>query len=203
MAIAIAKPRLLLVEGIDDKRFIAALMAALVIDAQVEPVAGKTNTALNLRALVKTPGFTGVHTLAIVRDADDDANAAFQSVSGALDAAGLPRPDAPAVFVNGPPRIGIFVLPGNGDPGALETLCLTSVRDDTRLRCVHQFLECLREIAIIHSSETVKAKAMVQAFLGAQSDPGKRLGESAEAGYWPLDSPAFEALSTFLREMAK
>ena len=42
------------------------------------------------------------------------------------------------------------------------------------------------------------AKAEVHAFLASREEPDKRLGEAAEAGYWPLGDPAFGHLKNFV-----
>ena len=45
------------------------------------------------------------------------------------------------------------------------------------------------------------AKAKVHAWLASQVDPDKRLGEAAQAGYWPWDSCVFESLKDFMRNL--
>ena len=42
------------------------------------------------------------------------------------------------------------------------------------------------------------SKARVQAFLSSRIEPGKRLGEAAEAGYWPFNNPVFNPIKDFL-----
>jgi hypothetical protein len=42
------------------------------------------------------------------------------------------------------------------------------------------------------------SKACVHAWLASKERPDKRLGEAAQAGYWPFEHSAFDALSQFL-----
>src|SRR3989304_3874168 len=92
--IAISKPYLLVVEGQDEKRFFEAIISHLGLqNIQVMPIGGKTKLRENLRALVSAPGFAGVVSLGVVRDADNDPDAAFRSVTDALGAAELAVPE--------------------------------------------------------------------------------------------------------------
>ena len=45
------------------------------------------------------------------------------------------------------------------------------------------------------------SKARVHAWLFSQSEPAKRLAETAEVGYWPWKSPAFDLLKQLLKEL--
>lgn len=40
--------------------------------------------------------------------------------------------------------------------------------------------------------------SLTHVWLASEVEPEKRLGEAAEAGYWPWTSPAFDALRQFL-----
>ncbi len=136
-------------------------------------------------------------SLGVVRDADRDARAAFQSIRDALGAAELPQPDQPSLFEGGKPRAGVMIVPGEKSGGALEDLCLSAVSHEPAMRCVDLYFECLQSAGIPRPEVLSKAKA--QAFLASKPRPGLRLGEAAEAGYWNLCSGAYDELRRFLR----
>jgi hypothetical protein len=137
MSFKILRPKLLIVEGRDDELcFEAALRDHLGLTGiQIMPIGGKTLLTRNLTGLVADPDFATVRTLAVVRDADETAPGvsmpsaaqSFQSVCGSLRHVNLPYPAAHGQFANGPPRVGVFIVPNGVDDGMLETLCLHSV----------------------------------------------------------------------------
>ncbi|MBI4772182.1 MAG: hypothetical protein HY784_17625 [Chloroflexi bacterium] len=189
-------------EGVEEVRFLRAFLTHLQIkDVQVEHYGGKSGLAAYLKALTGPPrsGFREVTTLGITRDADADWTTAFQSVGDVLGKLGLSVPTAPGLFATGSPRVGVLILPGNNEPGMLEDLCLAAVEDDPGMPCVDEYLECVGARAARQPGNP--AKARVHAWLASQVRPDLRLGEAAEKGYWPWESPAFDPLERFLRNL--
>ena len=196
-AVAVQKPRLLVVEGVDEERFFGSLLSSIGRDdVQVLPIGGKTRLPQTLRALKFTPGFSSVTALGVVRDADDDFDAAFGSACSALAAAEFDAPDSHGVFSAGALRVGVWIMPDGTRPGMLEDLCLESVDPDPATACVDAFMQCLAER--IEEQPKSEPKARLHAFLASRPEPDRRLGEAAEAGYWPWDSRAFAPLKRFL-----
>ena len=198
MAVAIEQSNLLVVEGKSDQRFFRALIGHWgVRGIQIMPIGGKEKLRRNLKALVKAPGFVQVTFLGVIRDADKDPHAAFQSVCDALQAAGLPVPERPLVPVGEKLRVAVLVLPKEDSPGMLEDLCLRAVAEDPAIDCVEQYFECLKQKGLDLPKNISKAK--VQVFLASREKAGLRLGEAAEAGYWPWDNGAFQQVKEFMR----
>lgn len=198
--IPIGKPKLLVVEGKDEVFFFGALLSYLVLqDIQAVDMEGKTNLRSRLDAIVKSPGFPNVSCLGVVRDADSDPIAAFQSVRDALDAVGLPVPNEPLTFIGQNPQVAVVILPEKDKTGMLEDLCLKSVEQDPAIPCVEQYFQCRPQQGV--SLPHHMAKARVRVFLASRPEPDKRLGEAAQAGYWPLDSEAFTQLKRFLQQI--
>ncbi len=205
MSISIAKPKILIVEGRDEEMFFdAALRDHLgLTDIQIMPIGGKTQLSRNLTGLVNVAGFPTVQSLAILRDADltapgathTSAAQAFQSVCGSLQHVGLPCPAAHGQFAAGPPRVGIFIVPNGVDDGMLETLCLMSVASLPEFPCVDSYFQCLQGHGAIPNNPH---KARAHAWLASRPEPDRRVGEAAQAGYWPWDSDAFRDLWTFI-----
>jgi hypothetical protein len=194
----ITGPKLLLGEGIDEVRFFKAFLKHLnVTDVQVEQYGGKTQLAPFLKTLTTLlPGFAALTSLAVTRDADTNAAGAFQSVSAALQAAGLAAPPGHGSAAGANPRVHVFVLPDGANPGMLESVCLESVKNNPAFRCVEDYFDCASRAAARQPNN--RAKAFLPAWLASEVEPDKRLGEAAEAGYWNWHDPAFAALRVFL-----
>ncbi|MGH7173109.1 MAG: DUF3226 domain-containing protein [Gemmataceae bacterium] len=198
--VAITKPKLLLGEGKDEARFFNALLGELgITDVQVVDYGGKTKLKDYVEALAQTPvsGFAGLISLAITRDADVDATAAFASAAAALANVGLTVPSAHGRFAGTNPQVGVWILPDGSTPGMLEDLCLASVQTDLALPCVDEYFQCVQQRAGRQPNNIAKARLHV--WLASQAEPDKRLGEAAEKGYWPWDAPAFQPLIRFLQ----
>ncbi len=197
----IEKEKLLIVEGIDEKRLFAKLLSYLQIASiQIFPIGGKDAIHRNLPALKKASKFLEVLSLGIVRDADTNPSGAFQSVCGALKKAGLPVPDRQIIPTKSIPRVSVIILPKPDFPGALEDICLCAVKEDPAIPCVEEYFQCLAGKGIVIPENNI-SKAKVHTFLSSKEDPEKRLGEAAEAGYWPLEHPAFDLVKQFLQSL--
>ena len=199
--LVITKQKLLLGEGVDEVRFFNALLKHMGIsDIQVEQHGGKNNLSPYLKTLATpAPGFSAVVSLAVTRDADADPTAAFQSVSYALQAAGLSAPAAHGLNAGANPKVHVFILPDGINPGMLEDLCLAAVAGDLAYPCVDDYFRCV--LATATRQPNNKAKAALHAWLASQAVPDKRIGEAAEANYWPWHDPAFLPLIQFLQAL--
>jgi hypothetical protein len=178
--------------------FLTSLVASLNLDdVQVDEYGGKHKLKHYLAELNKRPGFDRVRSVGVTRDADLDVAGAFASVRGLLLANGFTPPDSPGEVKDGLLNVGVFILPDNNRAGMLEDLCLDAVREDPALACVDEFLTCIETRAARRPGNFPKAR--LQSWLASQIEPGKRLGEAAQAGYWPWGSPAFEPLRQFVQ----
>jgi hypothetical protein len=186
----------LIVEGEDDRRFIEQFLRARgATEVQVQPIGGKSQLRAYLRTLRNDPGFPTVTSIAVLRDADDDADAAWSAIVNALSTAGFAAPGAPGAFAAGPPRVGALVLPGGARQGSLESLCLSSL-PEAELECVDRLLNCFSGLGVPRPKQTDKARA--HAWLATRERPGLRVGEAGEKGYWAFSSSAFDELWEFL-----
>ncbi len=192
---------LLLVEGADDARFFNAFLRQLnLCQVQIASVNGVNNFALFLKnTLVTARGYPNLRRLALVRDADSDAQAAYQSLRSALGGAGLPVPPAPfQVSATGQPYISLAILPDGKSCGNLEDLCLRSIGDASALQCVDTYVACRNPGGI---SAGALSKAKLHTYLAVAEEPGRRLGEAADAGVWNWNSPALQHLAAFLSQL--
>jgi len=200
--VLIKHPHLLIVEGLEDARFFSALIEHMRLEKvqiQIIVAGGKTEIRNRVRAIANAPGFKEmVVSLGILRDANSDPNAAFQSIRDALKAVGLPSPNCQLEVVGSKPRVGVLILPGSS-PGSLEDLCLASVTEDPAMACVEQYFECLKKLGSLLPDNISKAK--IHVFLASRPKAGLRLGEAAEKGYWPWNHEAFEPIKNFIKNL--
>ncbi|MCI0439583.1 MAG: hypothetical protein L0177_10695 [Chloroflexi bacterium] len=198
MAVSITESKLLLVEGPDDLYLFNALVQHLgTTGIQIHPVGGKDNFRPELGAIVRTPGFSDVSSLAIVRDADNSATDAFRSVSDALAAVNLPVPSEPLQLAGTALKVVVLIVPHGGATGALEDVCLASVTADDVMPCLDDYMSCIQSRVADQPGNLSKSK--LQAFLASRKQPGLLLGQAAREGYWPWEHPAFEPLKQLLQ----
>jgi hypothetical protein len=198
----IEKQKLLIVEGRDEEEFFGAVLEKLEIkDVQVVGVGGKTQIKPRLKALkITDPLFNRVTSLGVIRDADDSSNNTFISVQDALKAADLPCPKKPLVPTKASPKVTVMILPPGASRGALEDICLGSVKDDPAISCVDDYFTCLDTKDI---SKPIKgfSKAKARVFLSSREDPTLTVGIAAKKGYWPFDSTGFDSVQKFLKSL--
>lgn len=194
---SIRKERLLLVEGRDDERFFTKLCSHEGLsNIQIIPYDGKPKLGVFLKTLIELPRFDDVLRLGVTRDADENAEAARQSVWALLRRAGLPRTDHPATEGVGP-GVAVMVLPPERAEGCLETLLWETIETTSSVDCIRDLVACA---AIPEGNR--RAKAKVHAYIATKKKPGLRIGEAADAGYWDLNHGALDSLKKFLSELA-
>lgn len=190
----------LLVEGNDERNFFEAFIEYMRLPTvvQIQVLYGKDRLRESLETLAGATGFRDVKSVGIVRDADDSAGAAFQSVRTALTQAGFPAPDRPEEPAGEGPSVSVLILPGDGANGMLETLlCRTFARTAVD-RCIDGFFRCARESASpIHRPD----KARARAYLATTGDPHLSVGVATKRNHWPLDHAAFDGVRRFLRSL--
>lgn len=200
MAIKISKNKLLLVEGSHEKDFFTKLLETMEIDdIQTEPVGGKYSFKPNINNLPKYPNFDIVKSIGIVRDADTDFKGTFESVRDALREGGFPVPDKPMIPTGDNPSVAVFIMPDNGNKGALEELCIESIREDPVLECVEQYFDCLK---LIQDKEHLHlSKAQVQVYLAKEPDGDIHMGIASQRDIWQWNSPVFNEIKEFIKSL--
>jgi 5S rRNA maturation endonuclease (ribonuclease M5) len=192
----IHQKKVLAVEGKDDVNFLNALLKhAGITNFEVYEVGGKQQFKDKLPALVRMSGFSDVEVLAIIRDADNNAETAFESIRNILKKEKLKPPVQINQFSEGSPKIGIFIMPGNSDAGMLEDLCLKTVEDHPAMCCVESFIDCVSKL---ENPPNNIAKAKAQAFLAAMPKLVNSVGLGAQKGYWDFNSEELTDLKSFI-----
>ena len=201
--------RVLIVEGEDALYFWARACKIFTANPiQVFFFQGNGNLRRFLKTFAARTDFAGVESLAVLRDAETDPEAAINSIKAALQNANLPVPDAPFTFAEGTPRTAFLLQPGFATDaagnrvyltGTLEDLCLKTVEGDACLDCVAQYIEC-----VIGLSEPMRwrHKMRLHAFLaGKDKFVGAKIGEAANQGAWDWDHAALEPYHNLLAAM--
>ena len=195
------KPKVLIVEGEDEKNLFEAFLETLNIEnIQIEPIGGKTKIRGNLYTLPAWTNYNIVNTIGIIRDADNNAKSAFQSVCDAVENAGLTKPAKQLKLSFSRPQVAIMILPDTQSPGMLEDLCLKSVKGDPAMECVDGYIDCLKKVDIDLPKNLSKARFMT--YLASRLEADERMGIAAQQGYWNLDHQAFKKVKEFLRLIA-
>jgi hypothetical protein len=186
MPLEIKSEKLLVVEGIDEKNFFSCLLGQMEIDDfDVIDVGGVDQFKVKFPALRRATGFSELKSMAIVRDAENDATSAFLSIRNILKKEGLTPPDKPNQFSEDIPRIGVFIMPGDCNQGMIEDLCLRTVKNHPALKCADAFIECISSLDM-RPKNISKSKAQV--FLAVMPEIVCRVGLGAAKGYWDFNS---------------
>jgi len=212
--IAEDKPgRLLIVEGADEVTFFKALCEFLDIGhlIQIEDYKGKDRLRLFLANLVEdSTSFDRLAHLGIVRDAGYNTNA-FDSIRSALRHANtknvlnqLPIPEKNFVPFGNQLKVSTLILPDDALEGTLENVVLESFKEDSIIACVNAYFACLTSNGLA-LTENVLPKATMRVFLAGKSvvtgDTRWWITDIYTQDWWSWDSPAFDSIKLFLRQM--
>jgi hypothetical protein len=199
----IEKQKLLLVEGKDAFHFFchACRFYRDLEDVQVmdfRSISELTNFLLDLTIM---DGFDEVDTIVVVRDAEQDAEAAKESIQDSMAKAKIPVPEKSFKFTtNDIVKTAFMVLPGpKQKDGTLEDLCLLTVEDDPLLECVNDYLECVKakgeKLPRIHKNK-------LHCFIaGRDESVGKPIGLAFKARIWHPDHSALIPFKRIIQEM--
>lgn len=202
----IDKPRLLLVEGKNDKAAFEAFIDHWGFEGiQIVEMEGIDKLYNQLELLVSTPGFKNLQTLGIVCDADNNAQDRFQSVRNTLDRLAHRkqinvRPPAKAgTRGKGCPPVAVFIAPDNTDPGNLETMLNRTKEGDKIDECIDSYFDCLEQRTETSVKGALRDKARAQARIAVSSKPDRPVGRSVQAsGVWDLAHHSLGPVKNFL-----
>jgi len=178
------------VEGKDEVSFYSAITGHLgLADIEIRSFGGVNNLRPTLEALRGVEGFERLVALAIVRDAEGNGWAALQSVKDALRANGFAVPEHGLERLGANPAVMILINPHEAPTGRFEDVCSESVRDTAVMKCVEEYIACLKGLG--NGMPTKEWKTRIHTYIAAQSEPQVSLGVAAGYGYFPFDHPAF------------
>lgn len=215
----IEKSRLLLVEGHDEKGFCNALLAHLGIaetvqvecfqDAEIK----NNNFRITLQNIVNDSDFDYLERIGIIRDSEFETNSFDSTVSDINHANTIhqvnsfPIPQNESEIIDGPPALGVLILPGFGVEGMFEDVLLEAYQDDPAMVCVDNYIQCLEEQNFRLKPNRI-AKSRLRVFLvsrfisldASKDDNWLRKVYSRE--WWSWDKPAFERIVQFVKHIS-
>jgi len=188
-------------EGVDDVAVITGVAGSIgMSNLRIEPFLGKDKLRNFLRDIQTRPEFAQnrVEAVGIIRDADADGSAAFQSVHDGLLANGFKAPDQNGGFAVNGIKIGVLIIGPKNGKGMVEDLCLNSVSDRPEFPCVEDYFRCIAEKS---DRKNFSSKAKIRVWMASHSDYELYVGGAASEGYWPWESPSFDSMKEFLRQL--
>lgn len=184
-------PKVLLVEGQDDKHVVRHLWNRL---RQSEPpfdIVDKGNIDKLLEAIepeIRAPDRAAV---GIVADANDDPDARWAAVSHRLREASIAPSAAPSsdgAIIDGTPRIGVWLMPDNRSTGEIEDFVQRMIpHDDPAWPLAQQYIRDIPEGAKKFRA-TKTSRAGLHAWLATREKPGF-MGSAIGRGDLETDGP--------------
>lgn len=188
----------LMVEGKDALEFFRQFLKELnLTDVQIHNFNSVSEFPIFLRQFTISPNFKQipVTSLGIIRDAEQDATGARDSICKALEKAGLPLPGK-SITKGNDCKTDVFILPDGKSSGMIETLILRAVEKEPAFQCVDKYLECVTAITGVEPRPKDKARFLT--FLASKPDIKPLTGYAAKKGYLKFESDAYTPLKQFL-----
>ena len=193
--------KLMIVEGNDELNFFTALLNHMSItDVKIENSKGKDRFKEYIKATLMRPEYADqVTVLAVVGDADNDANAAFTKISNLINELGYTPPQRKNQFkLSGEIKSGIYIMPGDYDAGMLEDLCISVAKDKAKLVLARKFVD---DAMALPDPPGIEAKSRAMAYLSIMPVSVPSVGVAAIKGYWDFDCPEITDLRAFLENL--
>lgn len=199
--------KVLLVEGKDDLHVVANLCIALGLPDYglwIKEKGGYDNLILDLEGELLA---SGLQSLGILVDADLDVRNRWTSVCKRLMTAGYsdlpqqPGLDGVVLTQPGKPTMGVWIMPDNTLPGALEDFIAYLVPVGDRLW--PRVMECVAQIPDDERRFPVQdlSKVHVHTWLAWQAEPGKPMGQAITAKYLIPGAPQVSLFVDWLRRL--
>ena len=187
--------KIFLAEGLSEALFLERLFQEEMLDPNeviIFCIKGVNNLGLTLKLLVDEEEFPHVTSLGIMLDADTRPKTRFNMalrecrkirfISTATTMTG------PGVCSEGRRKLGIFVSPGDGRNGCIETLILDEVREKPEFSCLEDLVDCL----IALGASKLSDKALCQMYISLKRDRVCGAGRAFESGIFDISHPAYE-----------
>lgn len=197
----ITHSKLILVEGKDEVEFFGDLLSKNGYTSfQILSHNGKSNFKNILQLVVNDQNFDTVSSLAIIRDADNDFNAAFDSIIYHLKNNNIPIPSSPnTTITKNNMTVGVFVMPSIGSVGMLESLVLTSVIGNPVLSLSDQYIQELSASESLKPNNIYKAK--LHAYLSGMKEYVPSIGMAVKKNYFDLNNSCFDDIKEFIQSL--
>uniref|UniRef100_A0A7C2JZI1 DUF4276 family protein n=1 Tax=Schlesneria paludicola TaxID=360056 RepID=A0A7C2JZI1_9PLAN len=213
------KPKLLVVEGLNDRHAILHLLResgvlpkdadAISSPLEIKDVRSKKNVIEDIRTR-KEHGRTHIGYVIDADDMDDDppgCQPTWQSACHQLTQIGVTAPSKPPAdgfagqFDAMGRRIGVWIMPDNAQNAELEEFLFSMLdRDDP----LYRFAETSTILAPNHGARfpaSKRAKAQLAALLAWQEKPALTYGQAMQAGLFDPNSPLAVRFCDWIRRL--
>jgi uncharacterized protein DUF3226 len=146
------------------------------------------------------PNFRYARSVGVVLDIENDLAIARVLARETLAVLGATAPFVHGDLTGSPPRLGAFLTPDGTNPGAIETICRTAVRDRRLSACVDQLVSCAGIPHATHGNpRAAEDKGWLKAYLGMTPEPDLRFYQAFDHPQG-IDAahPAFAPLRDFI-----
>ena len=198
-----AGPRYLIVEGNSDKQLITELCKKHGIP---EPAFDFPARGGGIQQLLESIPIRvsepGIEVLGVIVDADIDVSARWQALRDRLQHAAILQEKVygsfPAIPTIGGwisseaynPRVGVWLMPTNTDPGILEDFARNMIaEDDPLLLKAIDTVEEIEQAGLRRHTDAERPKVVVHTWLAWQEESGRPLGQAVAHGYLRHDAP--------------
>jgi len=169
-----------------------------------KPVEGVERLVSGMELAVR---FSGGLPIGFVLDADAPLQDRWNGVCAKLRTAGVEMPGIPpeggflgysALYSA---RVGVWLMPDNQQDGKLETFLRTLVAERDRLHEHAEEATCRAKQIGAQFAEADRDKAIIQAWLAWQKEPGEPYGRAIRKHYFRHDSPAANAFVAWFKTL--
>ncbi|MDG4551623.1 MAG: hypothetical protein P9F19_19970 [Candidatus Contendobacter sp.] len=177
----------LLVEGINDCHVIMALCGVCSVPENfgIYQCGNDIEALRRLNALILQSD--GPEIIGIVVDADSpDVMGRWRQIKEKPELKAYPFPDEPTpegvilAGQNGKPKLGVWLMPDNKNPGMLEDFLIDLVPQDG-IDSAKNCIANAKSKQLTSFKETHLSKAVIHTYLAWQDEPGKPLGQAVTA----------------------
>lgn len=198
----------LLVEGKNDQHVVWALCEAYQLPETFDVlVPGDGGVEAVLQDIPARIDESGLQTLGIMLDADEDIQARWAGVRGRLAEVGYilpPQPVEDGCITSLPdrPQVGIWVMPNNQLPGMLEDFVGFLIPQDDRLKpLAEKTLQSIEKKKLNLYRPTYRSKALIHTWLAWQEMPGMPMGQAITAQVLLHNQPLANRFVDWLRNL--
>jgi len=174
-----------------------------------KPSNSKDQLKKDLKLILKGD-LSDIESIGVVVDADQSPLSTWQSIKRILEASGYTNlastPAAEGVIISQPlrPKIGVWIMPDNQNPGYLEHFFQTLIKADDSLQLpVNTAIQALYDQNIVRFPDIRKQKAFVHTWLSWQEMPGEPMGRTlkGKAGFFDLGQPNAQAFLAWSKQV--
>ena len=210
-----AGPRYILVEGNSDKQLITELCTKHHFSAPKFdfPESGGGITQL-LESIPIRISESEVEVIGIVVDADANISARWQALRDRLQNAAILQEKRYLSFPTSPPstgwisseahnpRVGVWLMPDNTNPGILEDFARATIAEgDPLLAKAIETVDEIEQEDLNRYSEVERPKVIIHTWLAWQKESGRPLGQAVAHGYLQHDAPIALDFVSWLRRL--